>query len=93
MKTTPHEDPLDQSLQSLVANHGYSKVLNHLARFEDSQSRPLEPLGTDPKSVDPRYLESIPKVLSLLGRRVGTRSKHRPASGSPDSFLASCPSG
>ena len=40
-----------------------------------------------------RNLESIPKVLSLLGRRVGTRSKHRPASGSPDSFLASCPSG
>ncbi len=48
------EDLLDQSLQSLVANHGYSKVLDHLARFDNSQSRLPEP-----KSVDPRYLMTL----------------------------------
>lgn len=51
--TLNHEEQvLDQSLQSLVATHGYSKVMDHLARFERSVSHTSE-------EIDPRYLMTL----------------------------------
>jgi len=54
MNTTLNHDEqiLDQSLQSLVATHGYSKVMGHLARFERSVNYQSE-------EVDPRYLMTL----------------------------------
>ena len=55
MNTTLNRDEqvLDQSLQSLIATHGYSKVMDHLARFEQNLSHQAE-------EVDPRYLMTLP---------------------------------
>ena len=54
MNTTLNRDEqvLDQSLQSLVATHGYSKVMNHLARLDQNLSHQAE-------EVDPRYLMTL----------------------------------
>ena len=54
MNTTLNHDEqiLDQSSQSLVATHGYSKVMNHLARFQRRVSHQSE-------EVDPRYLMTL----------------------------------
>lgn len=54
MNTTLNHDEqiLDQSLQSLVAMHGYFKVMDHLARFERS-------VGHQSEEVDPRYLMTL----------------------------------
>ena len=54
MNTTLNRDEqvLDQSLQSLVATHGYSKVMDHLARFQQNLSYQAE-------EVDPRYLMTL----------------------------------
>jgi len=46
------EQVLNQSLQSLVATHGYSKVMDHLARFQQNLSHQAE-------EVDPRYLMTL----------------------------------
>lgn len=48
------ERNLDQSLQSLVASHGYSKVLDHLARFNHNTIAASEREG-----IDPRYLMTL----------------------------------
>lgn len=48
------ERALDQSLQSLVASHGYFKVLDHLARFNHS---PVT--VSDQEGIDPRYLMTL----------------------------------
>ncbi len=54
--TLNHDDQvLDQSLQSLVAAHGYSKVREHLAQFGRNMSRPSE----EAEEVDPRYLMTL----------------------------------
>ena len=54
MNTTLNHDEqvLNQSLQSLVATHGYSKVMDHLARFQQNLSHQTE-------EVDPRYLMTL----------------------------------
>lgn len=56
MNTSQNYDErnLDQSLQSLVASHGYSKVMDHLSRFNHSPISALEQQG-----VDPRYLMTL----------------------------------
>jgi len=46
-----------------------------------------------PNTYDYARLQSIPKVVSLLGTPGGTRAKHRPSSYSPGSSPASSPSG
>lgn len=57
MNTTLNHDEqvLDQSLQSLVATHGYSKVRDHLAQFGWNVSQQ----SVEAEEVDPRYLMTL----------------------------------